>query len=123
MDAANSVEEFMSAHDGRYEGLKEVIYKEGHRQARTHLEHHQLLNLMNLLEKEQGAVKSFKKWFARAKKKEALFALKEERRKQLYSQERSRGASGEGFRVRKRGVTEDRGTGVLIESSVSNNSG
>ncbi|GMI12370.1 hypothetical protein TrVE_jg2587, partial [Triparma verrucosa] len=98
MDAANSVEEFMSAHDGRYEGLKEVIYKEGHRQARTHLEHHQLLNLMNLLEKEQGAVKSFKKWFARAKKKEALFALKEERRKQLYSQERSRGASGEGFR-------------------------
>ncbi|GMI14175.1 hypothetical protein TrLO_g13039 [Triparma laevis f. longispina] len=105
MDAAKSIEDYMRVRESGYDGMKEIIYKEGHRQARTHLEHHQLLNLMNLLEKQEEATKSFKKWYKRVKAKERALVERAERRKLLYSQERSR-ADSAGFRVRGRTESE-----------------
>ena len=47
MDAAESIEDYMRVRESGYNGMKEIIYKEGHRQARTHLE--LVLNYYSLL--------------------------------------------------------------------------
>ena len=71
--------------DPEFDEKVELIEREGHRQARMHLEHHKIMNMISLLAGKPLAKKSFMRWWKKFCKGEKTKKRESERRMHLYS--------------------------------------
>ena len=85
MDSAKQIEDYMKSSDSEFDVKLEMLEKQGHRQARAHLEHHKVLNMISLLVGKPQAKKSFARWWGKFVAKAERKQREKERRMHLYS--------------------------------------
>ena len=85
MESTKQIEDYLMTSDPDFQEKVEILEKEGHRQARTHLEHHKVTNMISLLAKKPSAMKSFARWWGKFVAKAEKKRKETERRMHLYS--------------------------------------